>query len=171
MDRKTRVVTIDSVEHHHCGRCKTYKLPEEFYLNAKSLTGRGSYCKPCMKQYSAGDEWVEWRKKRYYKNPSKTIWIEAKSRANKAQLPFDIEIEDCNIPEFCPVLGIKLIEKGNGTRNDATPTLDKVDPCKGYVKSNVNVISWKANRLKSNCDEPEIFDAIAMYIRKHRGLI
>jgi len=170
MDRKARVVELNGLEHHHCGKCKTYKLPEEFYLNARSLTGRGSYCKPCMKEYSASEELIEWRKKRYYKNPSRTIWIEARNRAKNSGLPFNIDPEDCEIPELCPVLGIKLINKGFGTRNDSTPTLDKIYPNKGYVKGNVKVISWKANRIKNNCSEPEVFDAIASYIRNNGEL-
>lgn len=170
MDRKTRVVAINGIEHHHCGKCKTYKLPEAFYLNIKSLTGRGSYCKPCMKEYSSGEEWIEWRKKRYYKNPSRTIWIEAKNRARSAGLPFNIDPEDCEIPEYCPVLGIKISEKGKGTNNESTPTLDKIYPNKGYVKGNVKVISWKANRIKNNCSEPDVFEAIATYIRNNKDL-
>jgi hypothetical protein len=169
MDRKIRLKTIDGVEHHHCGKCKEYKLPEEFYKNIKSLTGRQSYCKICVKEYASGEDWVVWRKERYYRNPERTIWIEARSRANKSQMPFNIEPEDCKIPEFCPVLKIKLSPKGKGTHQDSTPTLDKVNPLKGYVKGNVNVISWKANRLKSNCDDPEVFEAIAAYIRNSKG--
>jgi hypothetical protein len=165
MERKQRVVQIDGVEHHHCGRCKQYKTPDNFYLNKKSLTGRGSYCKPCMREYSATEEWVEWRKKRYYKNPERTIWIEARNRAKAASLHFNIDPEDCAIPDICPVLGIKIIQKGFGTRNDGTPTLDRMNNFLGYVKGNVKVISWKANRLKSDCNDPEVFLAIAEYVR------
>lgn len=165
MERKTRIVQIDGVEHHHCGKCKQYKLPEEFYANKRSLSGRGSYCKPCMREYSSTEEWSEWRKQRYYKNPARTIWMEAKSRARKLQIPFDLEPEDCQIPEFCPVLGIKLSGKGFGTKSETTPTLDRMNNLKGYVKGNVKVISWKANRLKSDCNDPQTFLAIAEYVR------
>lgn len=168
MDRKPRVSIIDNVEHHHCGKCKEYKLPDEFYRNARSLTGRQAYCKLCVRQYAAGDKWVAWRKERYYRDPARTIWIEARTRARKQGLAFDIEPEDCLIPDICPVLGIALSPKGNGTHTDSTPTLDKVDPSKGYVKGNVNVISWKANRLKSNCSDPSVFEAIAAYIRREQ---
>lgn len=165
MERKQRIVFIDGVEHHHCGKCKQYKLPEDFYANRRSLSGRGSYCKPCMKSYAAGENWVEWRKARYYKNPARTMWIEARRRARSAQLPFNIDIDDCSIPEVCPVLGIKLTQKGEGTRNDATPTLDKIIPDRGYTKGNVKVISWLANRIKSDCSDADVFEKIAAYIR------
>jgi hypothetical protein len=51
-----------------------------------------------------------------------------------------------------------------GRMHDASPTLDKVDNAKGYVRGNCHVISWRANRLKSdgNADEHE---KIAAYIR------
>lgn len=168
MDKRPRIICIDGVQKHHCGKCKEYKPFSDFYKNSRSSTGYQTYCKICIKEYATGENWVAWRKERYYRNPSRTIWIEARTRARHAQLPFNIEPEDCNIPEFCPVLGIKLISKGKGTRDDSTPTLDKVDPAKGYTKGNVNIISWKANRIKSNCSEPEVFDAIAAYIRKHK---
>lgn len=167
MERQQRVVVKDGKELHHCSKCKSYKDPSEFYLNKASLTGRGSYCKPCMKSYSQEPTWVEWRKVRYYKNPARTIWIEAKNRAKRANLPFNIDVDDCAIPDECCVLGIKLLSKGNGHKSDATPTLDKVVNTKGYIKGNVRVISWKANRLKSDCDNPEVFEAIAGYIRGH----
>ena len=167
MDRKQRVVLVDGIEKHHCGKCKEYKLPELFYKNSKSITGRQTYCKVCVKEYASGEEWIAWRKERYYRNPERTIWIEARNRARSQNLPFDIDPEDCQIPEFCPVLGISLTAKGKGTKSDSTPTLDKVDPSKGYVKGNVNIISWKANRLKSNCSDPEVFESIASYIRKN----
>jgi hypothetical protein len=170
MDRKARVVELNGLELHHCGKCKTYKLPEEFYLNARSLTGRGSYCKPCMSDYTKTEKWSNWRKEKYYKNPSRSIWIEARNRAKKAGLPFNIDPEDCEIPDLCPVLGIKLINKGFGTRNDATPTLDRIRNTEGYVKGNVKIISWKANRLKSDCNDYNVFLAIAEYVRNNNPL-
>ena len=52
-------------------------------------------------------------------------------------------------PDYCPILGIKL-ELNNKTTADNSPSFDKVLPERGYVKGNVQIISYKANRLKSN---------------------
>jgi hypothetical protein len=60
---------------------------------------------------------------------------------------FNLTLEDITIPEFCPILGIKL-EKGYGTNRDNSPSLDRFDPSKGYLKGNVYVVSWRANALK-----------------------
>ena len=52
-------------------------------------------------------------------------------------------------PVIFPVLGIKL-EQNERVFGDNSPSLDRFIPELGYVKDNVAVISWLANRLKSN---------------------
>lgn len=90
-------------------------------------------------------------------NPAKYMWSQAKARAKEKGLEFNIEISDIEIPEFCPVFGIKLEIGGHGRgwKNDQSPTLDRIDNTKGYIKGNILVISWKANRLKSNSTQEE----------------
>ena len=36
------------------------------------------------------------------------------------------------------------------------PTLDRIDSNKGYIKENIQVISFKANRLKNNATIDEL---------------
>lgn len=79
------------------------------------------------------------------------LWITARSRARDAAVPFNIEISDVVIPEICPVFGIPLLQtvpRGNILAHDNAPSLDRVVPALGYTKGNVQVISWRANRLK-----------------------
>lgn len=177
MERKERVISkhqtintgigLVNIEEMqvHCPKCQQYLAPSLFYKNTKSKTGLSVYCKTCQSSYAKTPEWSAWRKQRYYADPAKTMWVEARNRAKKAKLPFDIEIEDCLIPEKCPVLGIQLSKKGDGTRCKSTPTLDRIIGSLSYVKGNVKVISWLANRIKSDCDDPEVFEAIAKYLR------
>lgn len=82
-------------------------------------------------------------------NPQRSYVLAAKNRARKQNVPFDLEPEDIVFPEICPVLGIPLLFSKGG-RNNNTPSLDRVIPSLGYVKGNVRIISWRANRLK--CD-------------------
>ena len=82
-------------------------------------------------------------------NPAKYLWKHAKRRAKEKQLPFTITIEDIKVPEYCPVLGLKLIQ-GDGKVHDASPTLDKIIPSLGYIPENIIVMSKRANTLKSN---------------------
>lgn len=73
----------------------------------------------------------------------------AKSRAKISGYPFDITRDDIYVPDTCPVLNIPLVW-GQDERSDHSPSLDKFYPEKGYVKGNVRVISFLANRLKND---------------------
>jgi hypothetical protein len=107
----------------------------------------------------------EWAAKNREKHPEVYVWRNARNRAKEKGLEFSITLDDIVIPEFCPVLGIKL-EKGNGPFKDASPSLDRLDNVKGYVKGNIAVISWRANRLKSDATIEEIEKLIAFMERK-----
>lgn len=78
----------------------------------------------------------------------------ARKRARAKGLPFNITAEDVVIPERCPVLGTKLTLAGG--KRDTSPSLDRIEPKKGYRKGNVRVISFRANTLKSNATVEEL---------------
>jgi len=78
------------------------------------------------------------------------LWCGAKQRSFDKRLPFDIEESDIVIPETCPVLGIKLNPGKHSRFADDIPSLDKLIPKLGYVKGNISVISWRANRIKND---------------------
>jgi hypothetical protein len=68
-----------------------------------------------------------------------------------------ITIHDIVIPEFCPLLGIRLEPgKGTGGAKAASPSLDKIRPELGYVPGNVWVISHRANVIKSDATLSEL---------------
>jgi len=77
----------------------------------------------------------------------------AKKRAVEKGLEINISVEDIVIPTVCPVLGIPIIIGGNDDKkyfSDNSPTLDRIDNTRGYVKGNVKVISYRANALKGS---------------------
>lgn len=98
-------------------------------------------------------------RRRYYskvrvKNPLIKLLNLARERSKKKGLEFNISLEDLNLPEFCPVLNIPLqVAKGRASWN--SPSIDRIDPSKGYVKNNVRVISMRANLLKGNSTSEE----------------
>ncbi len=99
----------------------------------------------------------ETRKRDYIKNRLTHLVNSAKARAKKFNLPFNITKDDFVIPEVCPVLGIPItFESSKKKVNQNAPSLDRIIPELGYVKNNVIVISWRANRLKWNASLDEL---------------
>ncbi len=91
------------------------------------------------------------------RNPELVLIKSAKERAKKYGYSFNLTREDVHIPEYCPLLGLKLESQiGKGKSTDCSPTLDKIIPEKGYVKGNVWVVSMKANRMKNDSSLEEM---------------
>jgi hypothetical protein len=94
----------------------------------------------------------KWRENRLHYLLSSAKW-----RAKKAGRDFDLTEDDLEIPEVCPVLGIPM----------TSPSLDRVDNDRGYVRGNVKVISKRANSLKWNAKVEEL-EAIVRYMRENQ---
>ncbi len=93
----------------------------------------------------------------FKKNPHFYIFWQAKQRARKLGLLFDISPDDCVAPEFCPILGLRL-ERNVGGRKPlpSSPSLDRIVPELGYTKGNVQVISQRANAMKNDASMEEL---------------
>lgn len=85
-------------------------------------------------------------KERKENSPELYLWKYAKARAKYDALDFDLEIEDIKIPDVCPYMGTNF-EMGDKQK---AASLDRTDSTKGYTKDNIQVISYLANRMKSN---------------------
>jgi hypothetical protein len=84
----------------------------------------------------------------------------ARHRAKIHGWPCNLTLHDFEIPEYCPVLGLKL-SAGSGKQQDSSPTLDRIIPDLGYVPGNIRVISYKANRMRSNATLQELKALVA----------
>lgn len=129
----------------------------------KPRSDRQTRCSRCRE--------LAWRKANNYKaeaTPEQKLLYAARGRAKKKGIPFTITLADIVIPPVCPVLGIPLVQNlaggpGAGPAPD-TPTLDRIIPKLGYVPGNVAVISWRANRLKSDATMAEL-EALVAWLR------
>jgi len=81
-------------------------------------------------------------------NPRKAMWLSAKARAQKKNIPFEITEDDIYIPEVCPILGTPF---EYGTK--FAMSLDRRHNDKGYVPGNVWVISRQANSMKNDASD------------------
>lgn len=82
----------------------------------------------------------------------KTIYNRLKQSAKSRDIPFDLTLTDLNnltFPISCPVLGIPL-KFNRGKLQDNSYSIDRIDSSLGYTIDNIEVISWRANRLKND---------------------
>lgn len=84
-------------------------------------------------------------------NPHKFLYNSCKQRAKKLGIPFEVSPEEIIVPEVCPVLKQPLVF---ATRH--SPSVDRIDNSKGYVKGNIVVISQLANKMKNCATEEEL---------------
>ena len=113
-------------------------------------------------------EWQQANKARcrLYQNTwrvGKAAFDGAKSRAKQKGIPFDITREYVNglIPTHCPVLGIEL-QTGKENK-DANISIDRIVPELGYIVGNIIIVSFMANRLRSNATVEQLFKVATFY--------
>lgn len=98
-----------------------------------------------------GPRWKdqEWRKTAIYKAMKEKFKIK---KANSVRRGIDFTVDFCDVefPTHCPVFGIELDYFTDQGFQDNSPSFDRIDTTKGYIKGNVSIISMKANRIKNN---------------------
>lgn len=84
----------------------------------------------------------------------------AKWRAKRDGLEFNLTMDDIPFETHCPLLGtpftIHFYSKFTKGADFNAPSLDRLDPTKGYVKGNVAVISYRANSIKMDATLQEL---------------
>lgn len=141
-----------------CGLPKTLAL---FYRDKTRPDGRASRCRKCVTDANAvnASNIKQARTDRRKDNPERTLLIAAKARAKLKKIACAIEVSDIFIPEFCPILGVKLESgRGKGSKGSLpwSPSLDRIIPALGYIPGNVQVISKRANTMKHNASFEEL---------------
>lgn len=137
--------------HKWCPRCQSFLKYSAFHPKAVARSGRA--CRNCLRKDTSKYRIANPEKCREFvrraDGPQSRLFRHAKDRAKEAGVPFAIRREDIVIPEWCPILGLRLA-RGIGRTLPASPTLDRIIPALGYVPGNIAVMSHKANRLKSD---------------------
>ena len=133
----------------HCLECRRLNAKKHRKENPSEVRGlRRTY-------YESNKEVLKEKGRKYYrKNFRKTMLQNAQRRARKYGYPCTITEDDIIVPEFCPLLGLKL-EVASKNRA-AWPSLDKIQPELGYVPGNVWVISHRANFIKNDATVQEL---------------
>lgn len=179
MNKIEKEKEINGVLMYRCYTCKEFLQLEKFPHTSKTFLVKKEYqCKKChlikvKESYirAEGKEKQRLRyknlppdkklehslkcKSRYWDNIPKTIWENARDRALRYNIEFDLKLEDLIIPEKCPLLDVPF--KG-GTKEDKwfTWSLDRIDSTKGYTKDNVMVITYLANTMKNKASKEQL---------------
>jgi hypothetical protein len=102
------------------------------------------------------------RRKLVINNPEKSMLYSSKFRAKKNNVEFTITKDDINIPLICPVLRQPIIkeciEGGKTGPKGNSPSIDRIDNSKGYIPGNIQIISNKANTMKSSATPEELIN-------------
>ena len=97
------------------------------------------------------------------KNLKQYLLSAAKFRAKLKGVPFDLSLDDFDIPEKCPVFNhIFEPPKKNAWWS---LSLDRIKPELGYVKGNVQIISMRANMIKGDASLEEL-EKVVEYVRR-----
>lgn len=155
-----------------CKKCKNFKEESDFYKNSRLYS---LYCKECkeitLKENKIRKNEVrklklrtdpiynairlKQRKDSRIRNYEKFLLNHAKSRARKLKIEFNLELNDIIIPEICPILEIPLKRSDINSTNNS-PSLDRINNSKGYIKGNIRIISLLANRMKNNASMEQL---------------
>jgi hypothetical protein len=76
---------------------------------------------------------------------------------------FLIGMSDLAWPNECPVFGCPL-DWFAESRQENSPSIDRINSSEGYIPGNVQIMSWRANRIKNNGTAEE-HEKIAQFLR------
>ena len=147
--RQNAIANKDRYYLAKCSKCSQLKIFDSKQREIKCIEcSRESHKTYAKKYYRAKPV-----KKETYNTLQSLLLISAKDRARKKGIEFSIDYEEIAIPDKCPILGINIdrfqkdLSQSNLSRA-SSPSLDRLDNSKGYVKGNVAVMSYRANVLK-----------------------
>lgn len=168
-----------------CSKCGEVKPESEFYKNSSKSRGRQAWCISCennrrlRKCHGCGQHWMPRGSKAaycprcypYFRQASKLVGA-AKYRAEQECLEFDLDKEwvAYKLMAGCPKTGVQfeILRKSDGISNRApfTPSIDKIDPTKGYTKDNVQVVCWWYNAAKQRFTDSEVLTLCLLVTEK-----
>lgn len=88
----------------------------------------------------------------------KKLYNRLRHSAKKRNILFALTLTELNnfsFPLTCPIFNIPLKYSSNKIE-DSTYSVDRIDSTKGYEIDNIIIISYKANRIKSNATKTEL---------------
>jgi hypothetical protein len=146
-----------------CSSCKQFLDYSMFSKDVSAKDGLQYKCRQCDKEYQQKrrlnkKEDIQ-KYSREYRNKNlqnfkfrlQALLNASRQRAKEKGLEHTLVKEDLKelfpVDNKCPVYGFDL-EWNSGGFRETSPSIDRIDSTKGYTKDNIQIISWKANRIK-----------------------
>lgn len=160
-----------------CTVCGIEKNCSEFYINKATRDGLQAACIVCDKKrqqkrrnLSGVKEYAKDYRKRKFNDMNfrlQALINTSKQRAKNKNLEHTLTKKDLfdlyPVDGKCPIFGFDLEWNSQGFR-ETSPSIDRIDSSLGYTLDNVQIISWKANRIK-NCATIDEIEAILNYMK------
>ena len=87
-----------------------------------------------------------------------------RQKSKFACVPFNLQLSDIYPPPtHCPILGIELDILNAKPLADNAMSVDRIIPNRGYVRGNIVVISFRANRIKNDSTIQELIKLVSFY--------
>lgn len=140
-----------------CLECNIFREPKEFGVSPLYVDGLRSRCRDCENAKGR-----IWRNTKLESAPQelkiKSMISTAKVRSKKLGLPFNIDRDYVRtlIVHVCPYLHIPINWENRDKAAYDSPSLDKITPSQGYIVGNCQIISNRANMLKTNATVEEL---------------
>ena len=98
----------------------------------------------------------------------KEICSRARKNARSRGLEYNLEHGDIIIPETCPYLKIKLSYNKKDSKEPFYYSVDRIDSSKGYVKGNVQIISFLSNTMKNGASAHQLLTFSKSVLEIHK---
>ena len=167
-------------EEKTCIRCHVKKPLLLFTVNNANKTGIASHCKECdaaasKKQKEQNPDKVKEYSRKYtskmrldFNYRLQTLINASKQRALLKNREHSITVDDLialwPVDGNCPVFGFPLQFNSGGFR-ETSPSVDRIDSTKGYTLDNIQILSWKANRIKAFATVEEL-EAVVSFMKQ-----
>lgn len=127
-----------------CNECNKELPLEVFTINSSVLSGYGGHCKPCHNKKNRKRH--EERKTNPQYRASSLVRA-AKQRCDNVSIS-TLWVEERIATGFCEATGLPFDMSPVKPARSFTPSLDRIDPKKGYTPENTQVVVWIYNRAK-----------------------
>jgi hypothetical protein len=109
----------------------------------------------------------EWHRRTRQNSPAKVLLDGVKKRAKKRNLTFDLTLEwaEARWTGRCELTDIPF-ELGRSKLGPLSPSVDKIDPTKGYLKENCRIILLAINWMKSSGTDAQMYSVAEALLAK-----